>query len=173
MHVKNRCFFGPRFWRHSMCCARTAALQGGNEMPMWMPCWASCSNPSTTCENHAKNCTQRYPKLSLKVPQGGGHRRLPICVQECWGTAMHWWLASAGLHCWRHMGKWKPTFWLQFAQTLLWIEDAGKKHFLTKGAQKTSNIFEKSVPKPFEIEAWSLQNRVRSPPRRDFSRHLT
>ena len=31
---KIRCFWGLRFLRHSMCCARTAALQGGNEMPM-------------------------------------------------------------------------------------------------------------------------------------------
>ena len=43
----------------------------------------------------------------------------------------------------------------------------------TKGAQKTSNIFEKSVPKPFEIEAWSLQNRAKGHPKRNFSRHLT
>ena len=25
----------------------------------------------------------------IELPPGGGHRRLPICVQECWGTAMH------------------------------------------------------------------------------------
>ena len=24
-----------------------------------------------------------------RTPPGGCHRRLPICVQECWGTAMH------------------------------------------------------------------------------------
>ena len=100
------------------------------------------------------------------TPPRGGHRRLPICVQEWWGTAMHWRLASAGLHCWRHMGKRQPTFWLQFAQTLQWIYDAGKKHFLTKGAQKTSNIFAKSVPKPVKIEARGLQNRAKSPLRR-------
>ncbi len=45
------------------------------------------------------------------------------------------------------------------------MQDAGKKHFLTKGTQKTSNVFEKSVPKLFEIETWSLQNRAQSPPK--------
>ena len=64
------------------------------------------------------------------TPPGGGHRRLPICVQESWGTAMPLRLACAGLQCWRHMGKWKPTFWLQFAQTWRsWQETCGTRVF--------------------------------------------
>ena len=89
--------------------------------------WAVCAAPGEGTKGWGKALEVGIWSLILKhflfhwTPPRGGHRRLPICVQECWGTAMHWRLASAGLHCWRHMGKWKPTFWLQFAQTLLWI----------------------------------------------------
>ena len=36
---------------------------------------------------------------SIELPPGGGHRRLPICGMECWGTAMPLRLACAGLQC--------------------------------------------------------------------------
>ena len=40
---------------NSMCCARTAALQGENEKRMWKPCWVSCR----------KNTL--YPKPEAKI----------------------------------------------------------------------------------------------------------
>ena len=57
------------FGRRRMCCARTAALQGGREMPMCMPCWAPCSNSSIVFENRRENCPQSSPKPSQEAPE--------------------------------------------------------------------------------------------------------
>ena len=99
------------------------------------------------------------------TPPGGGHRRLPICVQESWGTAMPLRLACAGLQCWRHMGKWKPTFWLQFAQTLAFLALCLWSSHFEDMKPKTFENFEKSIPEPSKIETWSFQNRGQEPPK--------
>ena len=106
------------------------------------------------------------------IPPGGGHRRLPICVQESWGTAMPLRLACAGLQCWRHMGKWKPTFWLHFGQTWRsWQETCGTRVFpenVGLEVRKSRPGGYKIISGGSQIEARTVQNRARSPPRRNF-----
>ena len=80
-----------------------------------------------------KPVTRNFPKsLPKSMPRRHRRKRGPYIWVMVWAasyniTSHHIIITSyhhstyAGLHSWRHMGKWKPTFWLQFAQTLLWI----------------------------------------------------
>ena len=84
------------------------------------------------------------------TPPRGGHRRLPICVQECWGTAMHWRLASAGLHWWRHMA---------LARNTVVPKEPRKRRTFSKNQSK--------------IEPRGVQNRALGPPKSSPERSKT
>ena len=64
-------------WRFdSMCCARTAALQGENEKRMWKPCWVSCRKNTLYPKPEAKiapraiqDRTKTEPKSTPDAPR--------------------------------------------------------------------------------------------------------
>ena len=51
-----------------MCCARTAALQGGTKNQSFLQQLMHHVNPASACKNPAKNCTRSLPKPSLDPP---------------------------------------------------------------------------------------------------------
>ena len=67
-------------WRfNSMCCARTAALQGENEKRMWKPCWVSCRKNTLYPKPEAKiapRATQDPTKMEPKSTPDGPRRPL-------------------------------------------------------------------------------------------------
>ena len=71
-----------------MCCARTAALQGGTKNQSFLQQLMHHVNPASACKNPAKNCTRSLPKPSLDPPQTSQNRgrrakMRPRVLHEC------------------------------------------------------------------------------------------